>query len=156
MERSERNFLEKIADWIPGLKGYRAREDRRETDKRLRDYLATRLDVAQDRVDEIKLDLTNRGNLAALQDVGQLHRKLQRITDTMRFATYGYSGFFDQLKIKEDELDVIYQHDLQIMGQVEALEAALADPERPVELGMEAVKALDEALVARKTLFDQP
>jgi len=156
MEKSERNFLEKIADWIPGLKGYRAREDRRETDKRLREYLATRMDKAKDRVDEIKLELTNRGNLSALQPVGELHRKMQRVTDTLRFATYGYSGFFDQVKIKEEELDRIYAFDLQIMGNVEAVEAALADPERPVELAMEAVKALDDSLAARKTLFDKP
>ena len=32
MPQSEKNFLEKIADRVPGLAGYRAKESRRDTD----------------------------------------------------------------------------------------------------------------------------
>jgi hypothetical protein len=44
MPVSEKNFLERLASYVPGLGGYREREGRRETDRRLREFLATRLD----------------------------------------------------------------------------------------------------------------
>ena len=40
MPVSEKNFLERIASHIPGIAGYRERENRRETDRRIREYLA--------------------------------------------------------------------------------------------------------------------
>lgn len=156
MEKSEKNFLEKFADAIPGLSGYRAREDRRETDKRLREYLAGRLDRVKDRIEAAKLDLTNQGNLAALSSVGLLERKLQTEADKLRFATYGYSGFFDQVKIKEEQLDALYAHDTKIADAVDAVERAIAGPGFDVQVGMAAVQALDDLLAARKSLWDTP
>ena len=156
MEISEKNFLEKLADKIPGLAGYRAREDRRETDKRLREYVATRLDTVKAQVDAAKLDLTNRGNLAALNPVGQLHRRLQRLTDTIRFASYGFSGLFDQMKIREAELDRIYAHDLKMLEVVELLEGAAATLATDTAPATKALDALEELVNARKTMWEAP
>ena len=156
MESSERNFLERLADKIPGLSGYRAREDRRTTDKRLRDYLASRLDRVRDRIEDAKLQMTNRGDLAHLNDVGLLQRKLQTATDTLRFAAYGYSGFFDQMKVKEAQLDILYAHDLKMVEAVESLEKIVEDPAHTVAQAMGAVEALDALLSERKHLWDTP
>lgn len=154
MEKSEKNFLEKLADMIPGLSGYRARDDRRETDKRLREHLASRIDRARAGVDGIKLTLTNSGELAALNEVGLLERQLQQLADAIRFATYGYSGAFDQLKMKEDELDAIYNHDLKLVGAVEALEAAVKAGDVPSAKAARAVA--DDLFAQRKHLFEAP
>ena len=156
MEKSEKNFLEKFADAIPGLSGYRAREDRRTTDKRLREYLAARIDRVREALDAQKLLLTNQGNLAALNDVGLIGRKLQGIGDSLRFATYGYSGFFDQLKIKEGQLDQIYAHDLKMAEAVEALEKVIGDPSHTAEQAAAGVAALEDLLAQRKSLFEAP
>ena len=48
----------------------------------------------------------------------------------IRHASYGYSGFFDQVKIQEAEFDRIYQYDLSLVTDVEALEASVKDPEQ--------------------------
>jgi hypothetical protein len=156
MEKSEKNFLEKFADVIPGLSGYRAREDRRTTDKRLREYLAARIDRVRGALDDQKLLLTNQGNLAALNDVGLLGRKLQAAGDSLRFATYGYSGFFDQLKIKEEQLGQIYAHDLKLADAVEALEKLVADPGHTTDQAAASVKAIEDLLAQRKSLFEAP
>lgn len=156
MEKSEKNFLERMADAIPGLSGYRAKEDRRTTDKRLRDYLASRLDAVRDRIEAAKLDMTNRGDLAGLGEIGLLGRRLQTITETLRFASYGYSGFFDQLKIDEAKLDGLYAQDLKLVDGVSALEKVVADPAHTVAQAAAAVDALDSLLQARKHLWDAP
>ena len=156
MEISEKNFLEKLVDKIPGLSGYRAKEDRRDTDKRLREYLATRLDGVKAKVDAVKLDLTNRGNLAALNDIGQFHRRLQRVTDTIRFASYGFSGLFDQMKIREAELDKIYSHDLKMIEVLELLESAAGTLGTDPAPATKALDALEEQINSRKTLWEAP
>jgi hypothetical protein len=156
MEISEKNFLEKLADKIPGLSGYRARDDRRETDKRLREYIATRLDGVKGKVDAVKLELTNKGNLAALNDIGQLHRRLQKVADTIRFASYGFSGLFDQVKIREGELDKIYNHDLKMVEVVELLEGSAATLATDPAPAGKAVDALEELIAQRKTMWEAP
>ncbi len=101
MRQSEKNFLEKIADAIPGLSGYREKENRRTTDKRLREYLATRIDNARKKLSDLKLTLTNEGRLSELDDIGLFERKLQKHADSIRYASYGYAGIFYQLKISD-------------------------------------------------------
>lgn len=154
MEKSEKNFLEKLADAIPGLSGYRAREDRRETDKRLREYLGGRIDRIRGKIDDLKLGLTNQGNLAALNDVGLLQRKLQQLGDSIRFASYGYTGVFDQLKIKEEQLDIMYTKDLALVGAVEEIEKAIAAND--VTSAAKAAGDAEELFSQRKTFFDAP
>jgi hypothetical protein len=156
MEISEKNFLEKLADAIPGLRGYRAREDRRETDKRLREYLAARLDRVKEKIDSIKLDLTNQGNLQALNAVGLLQRRLQKAADSIRFASYGYSGLFDQMKVREEELGKIYAHDLKMVDAVAALEGTLAGNPADMPSATQQAQVLDDLVAARKTLWEAP
>lgn len=129
MYQSEKNWLEKLADAIPGLKDYREKEARRDTDKRFREYLASRIDSSRDALDEVKRDQLASGNLDVLDDVDRLSQKLFKIANMIRHASYGYAGFFDQVKVQEAELDKIYQYDLSLLGEVEAIENSLkSDP----------------------------
>jgi hypothetical protein len=121
MPQSEKNFLEKIADIIPGLAGYRAKESRRDTDKRLREYIASQIDQLRLKVEEIKRSATDEGDLDMLDDLGRLDARMQRTADALKFADYGYSGFFDQVKIREEELDRVYAYDEAILGDLELL-----------------------------------
>lgn len=155
MVRSEKNFLERFADALPGLAGYRAREDRRTTDKRLREYLASRIDRVRDRLEAAKLALTDAGQLWALNDLGHLSRRLQAAADSIRFAAYGYTGLFDQVKIGEPELEALYAHDLKILEAVEALEALAADGSSLVRGAAGAVDTLEGLLQDRKNLWEK-
>ncbi len=124
---SEKNFLERLADRIPGLSGYRDREARRDTDKRLREHLARRLDQGRKLLHRARRAVTDRGDLAPLDSIGRLDRRMQRASDSLRHANYGYSGAFDQVRMREEELDRIYRFDLSLVDAVEAVEGALAD-----------------------------
>jgi hypothetical protein len=158
MYQSEKNWLEKLADAIPGVKDYREKEARRDTDKRFREYLASRIDASRQALDEVKREQLNAGNLAELDDVDLLAQKLFRIANTIRHASYGYSGFFDQVKIQEAELDRIYQYDLSLVGDVEALENGLkSDPTlthgEQRKKWEQQIAALEKRIEDRKNIF---
>ena len=53
-DSSEKQFLEKVAEWLPGVKGYREKEARRDTDRKLREALARRIDSARESLQNIK------------------------------------------------------------------------------------------------------
>jgi len=121
MPTSERNFLEKLAAHVPGLAGYRERESRRETDHRLREVLAGRLEEGRRGLDGVRNAATSAGDMKALDAVGRLDRTLQKSIAALRYADRGYSGVFDQVKIAESELDAIYAYDAGLTADVLAL-----------------------------------
>ena len=150
--QSEKNWLEKLADAIPGLKDYREKEARRDTDKRFREYLATRIDSSRDALNEVKREQLSAGKLDDLDDVDRLSQKLFKIANSIRHASYGYSGFFDQVKIQEAELDRIYQYDLSLMNDVEALESNLKTD--PTLTDVEQRKKWEQQIVALEKRID--
>jgi hypothetical protein len=158
MFQSEKNALEKLADAIPGLKGYRDKEARRDTDKRLRDYIAGRIDGVRKSIDDTKRTQVEEGKLDGLAEIDRLSQKLRKSADSIRHASYGYSGFFDQVKIREAELDRIYQYDLSLISDIEALEnSAKKDPTKTIDEQKRSwedkIEALDTKIEGRKSLF---
>ena len=150
--QSEKNWLEKLADAIPGLKDYREKEARRDTDKRFREYLASRIDSSRDALDEVKREQLSGGKLDDLDEVDRLSQKLFKIANSIRHASYGYSGFFDQVKIQEAELDRIYQYDVSLMNDVEALESSLKID--PTLTDREQRKKWEQQIVALEKRID--
>ena len=67
---------------------------------------------------------TDAGQIGALFLFGRMDGRLDGLSQGIRFADYGVSGFFDVVKINEPELEAIYQFDLSL---VEDIEAAVAD-----------------------------
>jgi hypothetical protein len=144
MPVSEKNFLEQLASHVPGLAGYRERESRRETDRRLREFLASRLEDGRRGLDLLRNKATAAGDLPTLDAVGRLDRTLQKTVASLRFANRGYSGVFDQVKIREAELDAIYAYDAALLGDV----VALGDRLRAAAAGALEADALAELSAA--------
>ena len=162
MPVSEKNFVEKLASFVPGIAGYREREARRETDRRLREFLAGRLEEAAGSLAALRNAITRGGSLEVMNDVARLDKSLQKAAASLRFADYGYSGLFDQVKIREEELERIYAYDLTLLGDVLALGErvhAASEGSPKVETLQElaqAAEGLDRKIVRRKELFDTP
>jgi hypothetical protein len=162
MPVSEKNFLEKIASYIPGISGYREREGRRETDRRLRDFLASRLDEGRGALVGLRNKATDAGELKSLDTIGRLDRALQKSVSSLRYADYGYSGMFDQVKIREAELDQIYAYDEALVADVvtmtDTLRAAGAAPLDPATLATlaDAADKLDLKVVRRREILEKP
>lgn len=161
MPVSEKSFLEKVAALIPGISGYREREGRRESDRRLREFLAGRLEEGRRSVDALRNAATKAGAMEALGAAGRLDAGLQKCVASLRYADYGYSGLFDQVKIREAELDRIYAFDEALVGEVTAIAEAVSAAVKEgwggsVESLAERVETLDRTIGRRKELFDTP
>jgi hypothetical protein len=162
MPVSEKNFLEKIASYIPGVSGYRERESRRETDRRVREFLALRLDEGRAGLNALRNQATDAGQLKALDAIGKLDRILQKSVSSLRYADYGFSGLFDQMKIREAELDQVYAYDAALLTDVIALSDALRATQGTVpEIAAMAALAgtaeqLDVKIARRREIFEKP
>jgi len=117
--------LESLVAKIPGYSGYKAKETRREADKLLREQLARSFDEQRRHLLELQKQLVSSGQIALLDDMDSATVKLQTLIDRIRTATYGYAGFFDAVKVKEDQLDALYEFDNALVEQVGNVEAAI-------------------------------
>lgn len=118
-----RNWIERLGDKVPGYSGYVDRERRRDIDKLHRERLADRLRGFKTHISELIRDLSSTGRLFEVGPAERLLSKLDRIENRIRFASYGYSGFFDVVKIEQSQLESIYQFDLALVEHVDKIEA---------------------------------
>ncbi|MBA7606006.1 hypothetical protein ES703_13144 [subsurface metagenome] len=116
-----RNIIEKIAYHIPGYAGYQKRERRRETDHLYRMYLVEKMREIKRIFDEVSNQITNMGNLDLLKPVDRIYKKLEKVTDKIRFADHGYKGFFDVVSVDFPELEKLYNFDLSLNEDIGAI-----------------------------------
>lgn len=122
---SDRNFVESILRYVPGFRGYLEQEYRRESDHLLRVWLADRLQTAKKGLDEFLQSLVAEMKLDDLPTFERARAKLDGLTGKFRSAERGYSAMFGFVRVREDELDRIYQLDQGLVDDTEALAAAL-------------------------------
>jgi len=122
----------KILGKIPGFKGYIERTSRRNADKILREQITTEYTELWKRVGEIQSDLASSGELQYLDDLETAATKLQTFIDKVSGAAYGYSGFFDAIKVKEEELAKIYQFDAALLEGADEVRRAIENVEASI------------------------
>jgi DNA helicase HerA-like ATPase len=118
-----RNFLERIATKIPGYKGYLEKESRRDVDKLHREHLATLLFQLKAPLHNVIRELTDNRRLFEVGPIEKALQKLDKVENRIKYASYGYAGFFDAVKIREDQLDQLYHFDLALVEDVERVKA---------------------------------
>jgi hypothetical protein len=159
--RAGQNALERLASAVPGFRGYRERELRRDADRQQREHLAGRLEANKKALNELADRATRGGSLDAINDIEAARKRLDRVAARLRYAERGYSGFFDAVKVDETVLARIYELDLSLLDGVEAVRAAAeaargAGPAtlRPAVQAMAgAVDRLDERLTEREAIL---
>jgi site-specific recombinase len=104
---------------IPGYKGYRLRDESRQTDKLFRDYITQQLTAEHQKLENIKVDLTRTGNLSALNPADACTKQLTKVRDKLRFANYGFSALFEkgQRKVDHTRLERIEQFDKELVDK---------------------------------------
>ena len=119
-ERAEKqkNWIEKGLHKIPGFKGYYERELRRDSDKLQRDFIVLTLNEGLGEFREIIKGVTRKSDLKQLTEYGDVQKYFEKVINNIRYSDRGYTGFFDLIKVKENELDVIYEKDLEVLEMV--------------------------------------
>lgn len=117
-----KNWFERAAQHVPGYKGYKEKELRREADKLQRVYVAERLEAARRKIEDLVLDISRTGDLKLLSLIDTDNRKLRTVKDRVLYADYGYAGLFDTVKVDEQILDQLYQFDTQLQEESQVME----------------------------------
>lgn len=141
-----RNLIETILRYIPGFRGYLEKEYRRDSDELARQWLADRLQRSKRAIDELTRPLADRGQIDALPQVDRLRGRLDKLIARIQGAMQGYSGFFDLVRVREDLLDRVYEHDVELMQQVDALGRAVEElPDQQEQITQRLTDLLDQA-----------
>lgn len=124
VEASQGGF-ETLARKIPGYAGYKEKELRREADKLLRTEVAGKFDDQRKRLSELQQQLISQAQIEFLDDLERAVMKLQLLIDRIKTASYGYAGLFDAVKVKEEQLDALYQFDNEMLDFVDEVASDL-------------------------------
>ena len=119
--KKQMRLSERLLAELPGFRGYKEKELRRESDKLIRNHLSQKLTQARSNFKSIFQKMSDRRQLDVLTDMDRLVAKFDRVTERINHASYGYSGFFDAVKIQEAALDRMTDFDNQLVDQVNSI-----------------------------------
>lgn len=128
-----RGKLKELLLKIPGFKGYIEMEDRRTADKMVRDVVADRYQEQLDRLTGIMSEFVDRGDIAYLDNLEGVTIKIRTFIDKIRHAVYGYSGFFDAIKVDELKMEKLYSYDQALLEGIEGISETLNNLASAVE-----------------------
>lgn len=121
--RSLPKALESVARLVPGYRGYASKNDRREEDKHLRTQVARCLREASQDLHRAVRTLPFHGVPAGLNRLGQVTKRIDRLTEEVVHAAYGYPGFFEPVRVDERRLELLYRADIAVSEAVQGLTA---------------------------------
>jgi hypothetical protein len=119
--RGERGILEKIMNYIPFYRGYKEKELRRDSDRMVRTDVVNRLKQAKMMLRRQFADPSLTGQLTTEDTfrVETVNLRLERVTQRMDRAVAGYAGMLASIKVKEDKLDMVIEHDLGLIEKAD-------------------------------------
>jgi len=116
--KSEMRLSERILAALPGFRGYKEKELRRESDRLIRNHLYQRLNEARKDLKEIFQKLSDNRLQEVLTDMDRFIMRFDRVSEKINHASYGYAGFFNVVKIDEPKLDKMIEFDNGLMDDV--------------------------------------
>lgn len=103
---------------IPGLRGYRTKEDIRVSDEMLRNQAADKLDVAKGNLEQVRKQVAAAGDMTNLTGLGSLISQVQALSGQVRHGAQGYSGWVAPIQMNEDRLNKLYDYDYAFISTV--------------------------------------
>ena len=131
--KDEMGGVESFIAKLPGIKGYREKEIRRDADKQVRDNLARRLESRRRKLTALQGELLGSGGLLWLDDVERVVGRLQLFIDRVKTASYGYAPLWGITRVKEDDLDRLVAFDQDLYRQLTPLDEAIGKLEQAVQ-----------------------
>ena len=138
--KSDMGLFEKIKMYIPGYKGYKEKNLRRDADRAVRQELSRTIQGAKADLAEIQKAVIDDFDL--MMDVERIRTKVDKYDIDVKKAVNGYSAFHDSVKILEADLDKVMSWDAKILDDIQAMREAT---ERLLDMA-------DEGTLVRKDL----
>jgi hypothetical protein len=99
----------------------------------VRDAVADRYQEQLDRLTAVMSEFVDRGDIEYLDKLEGVAVKIRTFVDKIRHAVYGYSGFFDAIKIDQVKLDKLYAYDQALLDGIEGISETLTSLASAVE-----------------------
>jgi hypothetical protein len=119
------DIFKKLASKIPGFKGYVERQNRRDSDKLIRDTIFRRFRELEGRVSDLQVEFINQGEIKHTDDLEKAALRLRTFADRVRTAPRGYSSLFEAVKINEAELAKLYEYDATLLDKGDEIGRAI-------------------------------
>ena len=127
-ERPEESWERRIRealDRVPGYRGYRLKEERRDADRRVRAAVADAYAAELARVERIGRDLANTRRLGEITNVERASQAIRHYIDRVRTASPGYGGLFGDRDIDGIALDQLRLFDEILLLGVDELQPSI-------------------------------
>jgi hypothetical protein len=121
----DQGILKKIQSFIPGFRGYRRTEDLRDADRMLRMQLADKLSKQRRGLEECRGMLVSSYGSKELDAIGGLINQFKKVEGVVTHAEMGYSGIAADIRIKENELNSVYEFDAAMIDHIAAISASI-------------------------------
>jgi hypothetical protein len=121
--KGQMRLTERIVAFLPGFRGYKEKELRRESDKLIRNHLSDKLSSSKDELRTVSQMIADRRYFDVMTDLDRLNARMDRVTEKINHASYGYTGMFDAVKIKEEQLDKMIDFDYTLLDDITAVAA---------------------------------
>ena len=149
----DRGLLKKIQTVVPGFRGYRIREDLRDSDRMLRAELAKRLALQRSQLEDARRALVRENPMSkALEEMGGVVNSMKRVEGEILHAEVGYSGISADIKMKDEELNRLYEYDNSMIESLNFIDDALVKVPEMVRSGNDA--GLRDAVETVRTRVD--
>jgi phage shock protein A len=136
--------IREALDRIPGYRGYRLKEERRDADRRVRAAVADAYATELTRIERIGRDLANARRLGEIAAVERASQAIRHYIDRMRSVTPGYGGLFGDRDIDGVALDQLRLFDEGLLVGVEEIRPAIDRLEQAFAAGEPLAPAADE------------
>jgi hypothetical protein len=158
--KSQMNLSERIASFIPGFRGYKEKELRRESDRLIRNHLYLLLTKNKNDLKIISQKLADRRYLDVMTEMDRLLAKADRIGEKVNHASYGYTGFFDAVKVKEENLDRMIEFDNKLVDAINELSTEITSLKDELASGQTKnlntkIQAITEKVEKMEDAFDR-
>lgn len=144
-----------LLDRIPGYRGYREKEGRRDADRVIRDAVAGSLDRQAARVMVVSRGLADQRRIADVAQVVSLADAISHVADRVRTASYGYAPLFSDREVGEMALDQLRRFDEGLVSGVDDLSSPITAVEAASTGGGDLTPAIGEGNVAVQSLNDR-
>ena len=129
--KGKQGILSKIQNFF--TLGYGTKEDLRELDRKLRDLYYFDLRDMRHVWEDLYLEAMDAG-VAQSRDYKKVIQVLDRVTEKVRHADYGYAGLMDRKgHVREEELARVFNFDRAFNGDLEGLKEAVGKAKTEVE-----------------------
>lgn len=136
-EKTDKSAFARLLDRIPGIRGYVAKNERREADEALRTEIGRKLEASRLQLSNVHQRLGQDIVLAMeyAERLGNVDTQLRGLAGKIMDAPTGYTGFLARHTIDEAELERIYAFDAQFFDDAQTINERISALETAVNSG---------------------